>query len=261
MKSTHNNIDKLFADKLSALESSPSAEAWMALEKGLVQTQKKKKGIWFTYAAAAAVALMIVSFLWLREQSEITPIASATSALAEKNNQSGKQSEIISSPNKVTEKNTEIESLLKNQPDELITQITGKQSKTLSEIKSGETKKKTVQTLPVIEKQPEIKTIVPQLPAEELIATLDVQQEVIAAPAISNTIIVKVELEETKEAEFSEVEITEEPEKQSKGGKLLDKLMKLKKGEFNQLGVKPEILVAFVKEKANNAFSNNNDDK
>jgi hypothetical protein len=57
------------------------------------------------------------------------------------------------------------------------------------------------------------------------------------------------------------VEITEEPEKQSKGGKLLDKLMKLKKGEFNQLGVKPEILVAFVKEKANNAFSNNNDDK
>jgi hypothetical protein len=146
MKSTHNNIDKLFADKLSALESSPSAEAWMALEKGLVQTQKKKKGIWFTYAAAAAVALMIISFLWLREQSEITPIASATSALPEKNNQSGKQSEIISSPNKVTEKNTEIESSLKNQPDELITQITGKQSKHCQKLNLGDKEKNSTNT-------------------------------------------------------------------------------------------------------------------
>lgn len=261
MKSKNHHIDKLFADKLSDLESNPSAEAWMALEKGLLQNKKKRRGVWFTYSAAAAVALIIVGFLWFGRQSDTTIIASHPTTLPEKNIISGKQTKNINSSIDTEKTNAEIEKIVANQTDKLIAQTTERQKERPVKINSDKAVEKVVQPMPAVEKQPAVKAKMPTVPTEEQIAILDVRPEVIQETALSNTIVVKVELEDTNETAFAEAEVMEEPERQTKAGKILDKLIKLKKGEFNQLGVKPETLVAFVKEKANNALTNNRDDK
>ena len=65
MSKAQQPIDKLFARKLDELEGTPSPQAWNRLESRLGQKKTRKGGmIWLSYAAAAAVVLLLGA-LWV----------------------------------------------------------------------------------------------------------------------------------------------------------------------------------------------------
>jgi len=65
MSKAQQPIDKLFARKLDGLEGTPSPQAWNRLESRLGQKKTRKGGmIWLSYAAAAAVVLLLGA-LWV----------------------------------------------------------------------------------------------------------------------------------------------------------------------------------------------------
>jgi Zn-dependent M32 family carboxypeptidase len=94
---------------------------------------------------------------------------------------------------------------------------------------------------------------------ESTVAGLEKQTAVLTPSSLTQTenttLVVTVQLEEETDIaevveEIPEEEQTEQVEKQSKAGKFFSTLKKIKKGDFNELGIKPEAIVAYVKDKA-----------
>ncbi|QHT66469.1 hypothetical protein GXP67_07270 [Rhodocytophaga rosea] len=250
MKSS-NNIDKLFADKLSSLESTPSADAWMNLQKGL-QQKNKKKPIWLPYSVAAAMLLLILSGVLLRKQfTDEGSIAIDKPPVEEQVSPQEKQT-IPAQPN--TEKNNQIAQQQQNNPAENISQPDKTELKSGIQVTPEPKPKKEKQSKTAIKPAPGKQPVeLRQAPAiQETVAI----QETIPMPettlALANpeasTIVVTVQLDEPQVAEESaEMDEPDSPAKQGKAARLLDKLRKLKKGEFDELGLNKQNLVALVK--------------
>lgn len=249
MKSS-NNIDKLFADKLSSLESTPSADAWMALEKGL-QQRNKKKPVWLPYSVAAAFTILIVSGVLLLNQKSDTHVTVAVTQ-PEKVDADNKQTRLPEQAEVQPEQKKELAQPQSTNPVQATSpeQVSARKTdKPAAEQKVL----KPVESLPAIDKrirEPQ------QLPSLQHMPQTIARQH--TTPTLSQaalteeptTIVVTVDLDEpapmlAEEPGLTEKEIT--PEKQGKAARLLSKLRKIKKGEFDELGINKENLLAFVK--------------
>jgi hypothetical protein len=290
MRDKNNNehhIDKLFSAKLSGLEGTPSANAWQTLEKNLSQKagKKNKVVIWLPYAAVAAVALLVVSIWLLRQQmpgdiqtnsqladgtkvelkdgqekpasqQQVTPDTKETIAqlpdTKQKEGQIAIQQPITKSE---TPENTTV------QPEKSIVKNTNKKEVKIKQV---------TPPMPDEVKQPRI--IKPSMDAlENSVAQIEKQPALITPAALAKvtkeetmTIVVTVNLNEegetlAEEDGSEESEATRQAGKQSKAGKFFSTLKKIKKGEFDELGIKPETIVAYVKDRA--ASTNQSNEK
>jgi hypothetical protein len=275
MKHTNNedhSVDKLFARKLGNLEGTPSANAWQTLQKGLSQKARKKNrvALWLPYASAAAIALLIVSVWLLRQQlpgGGTTTIADNTQTETKKD-QEGQPSIQTIPQIKDTEASLSDHSTREGQ-----LAVGEKPAKKEGEPKQHKQAEKAYERLPkgqIIDKSPAVK-VVPEKPIQEkltkptvtrlesTVAGLEKQTAVLTPSSLTQTenttLVVTVQLEEETDIaevveEIPEEEQTEQVEKQSKAGKFFSTLKKIKKGDFNELGIKPEAIVAYVKDKA-----------
>lgn len=275
-------IDNLFAQKLGNLEGSPSENAWQALEKGLSQKPRKKNKaiLWFPYAAAAAIALLVVSVWLLHQQTSGTrnPTGLATTEQVK----IGQQKTRATIPDTPAEKD-QTNQLPKNKATEEQIAMQEKVDKienrkeAVVENKEGDSKKITTRPAErnIAEKnkltQPVIKEAEPKRTLNPAITTLEntvAQLEKEKQPALitpsslaekeSTTLVVTVNLEEEPEEAEEEMltEETGEVQKKSRAGKFFSTLKKIKKGDFDELGIRPETIVAYVKDKASNNQSN-----
>jgi hypothetical protein len=68
------NIDKIFSDGLHAYERQPRPQAWEKLEARLQKPKSKVLPIWWKYASAASVALLLgIGGYWFGSQKEVMP--------------------------------------------------------------------------------------------------------------------------------------------------------------------------------------------
>lgn len=68
-----NNIDELFARKLSKLERTPSPDLWQRIERGQ-KKESRRLGGWFWYAAASVTILLMAGYLvWQNPTQTIEP--------------------------------------------------------------------------------------------------------------------------------------------------------------------------------------------
>ncbi|GHB56000.1 hypothetical protein [Persicitalea jodogahamensis] len=65
----HNNIDELFARKLSGLERTPSPDLWQRIEQGQ-EKETRRLGAWYWYAAASVTILLMAGYLVWQSQTE-----------------------------------------------------------------------------------------------------------------------------------------------------------------------------------------------
>ncbi|WP_373512380.1 hypothetical protein [Persicitalea sp.] len=68
-----NNIDDLFARKLSNLERTPSPDLWQRIEQGQ-KKESRRLGGWYWYAAASVTILLMAGYLvWQGETKTVEP--------------------------------------------------------------------------------------------------------------------------------------------------------------------------------------------
>lgn len=268
-----NPIDNFFAQKLGKLEGNPSENAWQALEKGLSQKSRKKNKaiIWLPYAAAATIALIIMSVWLLRQQTTgISNTGLANTGEVESKKNPEKPATIQDVPHTedtITElpgnKNNEGQLALQKKiskkeisPKENIR----KEGMVTQEVDKAKIEKKSV-SHPIMEEANKEKIIQPAItPLETTIAQMEKQPTVITPSAFtteeSTTIVVTVNLDEETENVGEQVpeEGAEPVQKKTKAGKIFSTLKKIKKGDFDELGIRPETIVAYVKDRtsANN---------
>ena len=270
MSKEQQPIDNLFARKLEDLEGTPSSQAWNRLESRLGQKKTRKKGmIWLSYAAAAAVVLLLGA-LWVilgretpgpnpgiavREGSKQNPalrtmppakdetahpIPSNPESLAQTPAPEPKQEREASAP-EVLPAPEKMERLATAQPSR------GRK--------------------PVVKSVPEVQPVRrPEAPAplpapEEQLALNPVNPPPVAQLPTpeEQTLVVVVQLpaaQATPKAAFTEENITgeEEPAEseatpRTRTGRLLEGLKKAKRGEFRELGLTPDHLLARFREK------------
>ncbi|MDO1446857.1 hypothetical protein Q0590_11370 [Rhodocytophaga aerolata] len=275
-------IDNLFAQKLGNLEGSPSENAWQALEKGLSQKPRKKnKAIfWFPYAAAAAIALLVVSVWLLHQQTAGTrnPTGLATTEQVKDGQQktrattpdtpAAKDQANLLPENKETEGHIAMQeeaAKIQNPEKAAVGKNEGDRKKIATRPAERNIPEKNKLTQPVIKEAEPKKTLNPAITSlENTVAQLEKEkQPSLVTPSSlvekeSTTLVVTVNLEEEPE-EYEEEMLTEETgevQKKSRAGKFFSTLKKIKKGDFDELGIRPETIVAYVKDKASNNQSN-----
>jgi cytoskeletal protein RodZ len=264
-------IDKLFARKLEGLEGTPSPQAWNRLESRLGQKKTRKKGIiWLSYAAAAAVVLLLGA-LWVIRSRETpgpqAPVAAqrpggaqtpATRKLPPATGETARPSDVPAeslaqtpAPEPKPERNVPA-------PAEL--PAAGK-TEQLANAQPARPRKPAGQ--PVPEAQPVRRAEAPApLPApEERLAHHPVRstEPVAALPAAEEqTLVVVVQLpaeSNAPKAAFAEETFADEAEPageaapRTRTGRLLEGLKKAKRGEFRELGLTPDHLLARFREK------------
>jgi hypothetical protein len=286
MKDKHNNehhIDKLFAGKLGNLEGTPSANAWQTLEKSLSQKagKKNKVVIWLPYAAAAAIALLVVSIWLLRQQmpggiQTNSGLADRTKVeLKDKQEKSVNQQVAPDAKKTITQlpdtkeregqialqeptAKTEMPEKVSVQPEKAMVKSTNRKEENIKSV-----------TTPVPHEVEQLRISKPSVnDLENTVAKIEKQPTLVTPAAFTKeetmTIVVTVNLDEeveniTEEDNSEESEATRQAGKQSKAGKIFSTLKKIKKGEFDELGIKPETIVAYVKDKA--ASTNQSNEK
>jgi hypothetical protein len=257
-----HHIDELFARKLGNLEGTPSANAWQTLEKGLARQAGKKNKVvfWLPYAVAAAIALVVVSVWLLRQQM---PGDANNSGLADKG-----QKELPKEHNRPAiaqdmpqskDSITPVPDLSASQEQIAMQEKSTNHDNLQKEAFEKEKIAKKSALQPVREGVKEEKTTKPAIASlENTIARMEKQASVITPSSLqaeeSTTIVVTVKLDEevepTNTVPAEEWQETEQGQKQSKAGKFFSTLKKIKKGDFDELGIKPETIVAYVKDRA-----------
>jgi hypothetical protein len=67
-------IDKIFSEGLNNYERQPRAEAWVKLEARLQKPQSKVLPIWWKYASAASIALLLGTGIYLLNNQKVSEI-------------------------------------------------------------------------------------------------------------------------------------------------------------------------------------------
>lgn len=243
-------IDKVFANNLRDLAREPSANAWAMLEANLQAKRNRKRQVtWLSFAAAATVALLVVSLLWLNQPPQ--PRVAVEVIKPKKQENSVIQSQIT--PESPAEKS------FAGTPDQ---SVSAREKEIINERKSNaltanrqrekveETKQK--KTVDKLEIQP-VEPTKPTLAISENTPELPKPEAISVTPTMSQpTVVVMVQIDAASQSAVTEsTGLVKEPEigKESKAGKLFAKLKKLKKGEFEELGIHPDQLFAFAKDK------------
>jgi cytoskeletal protein RodZ len=280
MNKEQQPIDKLFARQLEGLEGTPSPQAWNRLESRLGEKKTRKKGmIWLSYAAAAAVVLLLGA-LWVILGRE-TPGPKPGIAVQEQ----GRQHPAVRSVPPATDETARpapsgTESLAQapaTEPEqqEPATQVLPAAGKTerLAHAEPVRSRKPAAQSVPEAQpaRRPEAPAPLPAPAPEEQLARNPVRPAPVAELATpeEQTLVVVVQLPAAgtaPKAAFAEETITdeEEPTKseaapRTRTGRLLESLKKAKRGEFRELGLTPDHLLARFREKGDKADEGSRD--
>ncbi|MBD0257805.1 MAG: hypothetical protein ICV83_18990 [Cytophagales bacterium] len=266
-------IDKLFARKLEGLEGTPSPQAWNRLESRLGQKKTRKKGmIWLSYAAAAAVVLLLGA-LWVirsretpgpqpriatqRQEGKHTPATrNLPPATGETARPADAPAESLAQtpepkPERKAPATAELSAAAK--PERLANAEASRPRKpagqTVPEAQSVR-RPQAPAPLPAPEEQLAHKPVRSAEPVTKAVAALPAPQE--------QTLVVVVQLPAERGAPktaFAEETIAPEEEPadeaapRTRTGRLLEGLKKAKRGEFRELGLTPDHLLARFREK------------
>ncbi len=261
MRKEQHPIDNIFARKLEEMESSPSAHSWDRLEKRLGQKKTRKKGmIWLSYATAAAVVLLLGA-LWLIVNRENVPIMPEIAI-----HNDDKQETVKDNPP------ADNGSIAQSTPaPEATRQLPAAEPKPEVSPRTVPAQQKTAERLAVT-KAPRKPKLAPKAePQEQLVHREEVP--VIAAPVEEQiarhtdpsptlqpvdklpepeeqTLVVVVQVpEQTLEATGEDGADTPDAAPRTRTGRLLEGLKKVKQGEFRELGLTPDHLLARFREK------------
>jgi hypothetical protein len=270
-------IDKLFARKLDELEGIPSPQAWNRLESRLGQKKTRKKGmIWLSYAAAAAVVLLLGA-LWVIRSRETPGPQAPIAAQSHKGKQTPATRNLPPAAGETARPvDAPAESLAQTpapQPERKVPATaelpaSGKPEQ-LANAEPSRLRKRAGHTVPEAKPVRRLQAPAPMPAPEEQLAlnpvrpTEPVAKTVTALPATQEqTLVVVVQLPAEKgapKAAFAEATIAEEepvePEAapRTRTGRLLEGLKKAKRGEFRELGLTPDHLLARFREKGEKA--------
>ena len=239
------NIDKIFNDSLKNYERQPRTEAWEKLQAKLEKRDNKIVPLWWRYASAASVALLLgVGGYWFASQKET-------------------ETEVVAiSKNPVLKKEVEVRKEIDLQKNELVKVDNQKiQQKLRYSVQSEKIvdKPMVVEVIKLIEHQKEDIKIIAQIPKIE---NKPIVEENTIVLVLENTKPKKEE--ETIVLNFVDTKVETvaqniEPEKkQSRVGKIWEQLKRAKNGEgveWNRLGVKPQKVLARADAKIENVLT------
>lgn len=254
------NIDKFFAEKLQQYERQPRAAAWEKLQTRLEKQESKVIPLWWKFASAASIALLLASGVYWLNTSENTVDDKFVSV--ERSNPKVKTGKSFS---EVIKSSEEKESLASLQDNEKIT----------VEIAAGKRNEKVI--VPKHKKTKFEKALTNS--NEEVILSKNITLQPISKPSLeTNTIVLVVEntqkpivkpeketivlnLIETQSEAVAEATVLDESanRKQSKFNKIWQQLKRAKNGEnvdWKEVGFKPQKLLARADAKIENALTN-----
>ncbi|MBM3433815.1 MAG: hypothetical protein FJX93_03540 [Bacteroidetes bacterium] len=98
------DLDKLFRNALGEGQATPRPEAWARVAHGLPQVQRKRRILWWPYAAAVSVALAAVGTWWMtHSRLEVAPSQQLTASnqqLAASNRQPATSNQQLAASNR-----------------------------------------------------------------------------------------------------------------------------------------------------------------
>jgi outer membrane biosynthesis protein TonB len=276
MSKEQQPIDKLFARKLEGLEGTPSPQAWNRLESRLGQKKTSKKGmIWLSYAAAAAVVLLLGA-LWvifsretprpkpdiavregIKQNPALRTVPPATSETPNPAASASGTGTLAQTPAAEPKQEREIPA----------TEIVPAPEKTerLATAEPSRERKPAIKSIPEVQPVRRPEAPAPRPAPEEQFARNTVKPvpvDQLPTPE-EQTLVVVVQLpaeNTTPKAAFAEETFTdaEEPAEteaapRTRTGRLLEGLKKAKRGEFRELGLTPDHLLARFREKGEKA--------
>jgi hypothetical protein len=263
MQKEQHPIDKIFVRKLEEMEGSPSAQSWDRLEKRLGQKKARKKGIiWLSYASAAAVVLLLGS-LWLLAGRETEPV---TPEIAVRND--NRQETVKSNPpvengavaqSTPTPKATRQLPAAEPEPKISPRHVPAKQetAERLAATKAPRKPKLTPKAASA--NQPDRQEEVPVITApieEQITRNTDTSPALRPVDKLpepeEQTLVVVVQVpERSVDAAWEDAADAPEPgpAPRTRTGRLLEGLKKVKHGEFRELGLTPDHLLARFREK------------
>ncbi len=260
MNKQEHPIDKLFASRLQGLEPMPAANTWSRLEKGLQQKKTSKKGVIWWYCAAAVAVLILFGALLMGTDKQLGGINASDIASSLPDSQSASQegkslaesnpveadhnSSVAVTPEKQVESLTETE---KSALEKDFSVPSNKVTEAAQAVKS--TKRPVVKKEDALVKHEAQPKLPGQEPSEEMITQVDASDSNTITPPVAvptdseQTLVVVVQLPEEKE------ENAAQGKGQRVAGKLWENLKKVKHGEFRELGLAPDELMARFRDK------------
>ena len=233
------NIDKVFNDSLKNYERQPSTEAWEKLQAKLEKRDSKIVPLWWKYASAASVALLLgMGGYWFTSQKE------------------GQTEAVAVSERPVLRKEVEVKKDIDLQKNELVKVNSQKVRYSIQPRKI--LNKPTIEVIKSIEYSKEDIKIIAQTPKIENKPILEENTIVLV---LENT---KPKKEETIVLNFVDTkvepiaQITEPEKKQSRVGKIWEQLKRAKSGEnvnWNEVGIKPQKVLARADAKIENVLT------
>jgi hypothetical protein len=254
-----NNIDKIFNESLQNYERQPRTEAWEKLQARLEKKDRKIVPLWWKYASAASVALLLgVGGYWFSSQKEVQNDVATVSAKTVLN----KKIELIK-PIEVAKSRVDVTTDTIINSCEFTNDIIPDETQEVVSSVAG------VPTSPLVRKQTQ------DLENQDSPAIV-LETEKSKKSVEENTIVLvlentkpKVE-EETIVLNFVETnseviaQNTEPEKKQSRVGKIWEQLKRAKNGEnvnWNEVGVKPQKVLARADAKIENVLSKGESEK
>lgn len=263
MKNQQNHIDKIFNESLQQYERQPRTEAWEKLQARLEKKDSKVLPIWWRYASAASIALLLsVGGYWFNSKKEIPKeiVSISSKPTLKLKVEINKKVEIVKLEETQVKNNVanvhlnaQVSPHVREHTQELLTQRTFTKNKKYS-VKEF----KDILTNEIVRVQPILIKITPNLKPE------------IRNSLENNTIVLVLENTKFKKEEetiilnFVDTKVetvaqTIEPEKkQSRVGKIWEQLKRAKNGEnvnWDEVGVKPQKILARADAKIENALT------
>lgn len=265
-----NNIDKIFNESLKSYELQPRKEAWEKLQARLEQKDSKVLPLWWKYASAASVALLLgMGGYWFvnnssNENSTVATISKVktqpiVNSESEVLNKTKTEESVIAEtvspvagthwdaqPSPHVRKQQQLENL--NKPNFVADVHSNIQSSLLAP-KELENQNKSIVALV---------TIKPKTQTEENTIVLVLEN---TKPKVEEETIVLNFVDTPKEVVAQN---TEPEKKQSRVGKIWEQLKRAKNGEnvnWNEVGVKPQKVLARADAKIENVLNRGESEK
>ncbi len=244
------NIDKIFSEGLHAYERQPRPQAWEKLEARLQKPQSKVLPIWWKYASAASVALLLgVGGYWFSSQKDVTPNVVAVTPKSEKINKQELPTVVENTIPQVVsvEKNIPQKATVKtNKQVEVIEnkQFTALPPQQFTQVDEA----KQVAQTPI----PEVKKLVPEPNTIILVVENNKTPKVEEETIVLNMVDIKPEV-------VTQTNVNDGiSKKETRLSKIWQQLKRAKNGEnvnWNEVGIKPQKMLARADAKIENVLT------
>ncbi len=252
------NIDKFFANKLQQYERQPRAAAWGKLQTRLEKQESKVIPLWWKFASAASVALLLASGVYWLNSSK--GVAENSIASVKKTNSVMKKEKGFTDIIKPSAEKQHLASVENKKYIHLST-VSEKEHIKMLDAKNSKFEKMINSTIDevILSKNITPETISkPTLETNTIVLVVEQTQKVIEKPE-KETIVLN--LVETQSDAVAEATVLDESanRKQSKFNKIWQQLKRAKNGEnvdWKEVGFKPQKLLARADAKIENALTN-----